>query len=335
MAQQNKYWTTIQQACIPDGGSWVSAAWGRGDASANKLRMLNGAFETYHILRKSVAACPDAGMRKEMDAELDDAGTDGSGWGVCDLDDAFQHWSQAGPWTDNNTKTYMNAHGVFGAATPGIAGAKFCWGLPTNSMPGPTAAVNFFNSLDKKLEDLKSAITGHNAEVANLAGAIKAKNAVKTGDAFKSISKWAGRAKKGMFLAPKPSDKFISDVLSGVASTGAQNVRDGSFGAFTGDATKAGSGATTLGVGGAMTFMNAIGNIDTFLSVHKSALSSGLFDNRTATAFAALSVACSFVPVLGSFYAAVVVKLPGFFESMKDLFEEHNRAIIRETFVNN
>jgi hypothetical protein len=342
VADQNSWWTGVQQAKIPDLDQ-VAADWGHGDAAANRLRMLNGAFEMFFILRKSIASCPDSTMRDLMTKELDDAGTAGMGIGVCDLDDAFQHWREPGKWTDNNTKTYMKANGIFGAAKPSIAGAKCCWGLPTNSMPGPTAATNFFNAMDSKMNDLSSAISGHNTAVASLKDALSAKNGPKTRDAFESISKFASKAKKVLFLAPKPNEQFLQDVFTGGSTVPG---RDGSFNNFTdlnapspfsskrSPAVRE-SNFDAAGGQAAVTFMQATTDVDTFLRVHKSALATGIFDNRTSTAFAALAVACSRVPVLGSFYAEVVQKLPGFFGAMKDMFEEHNRRIIRETFVNN
>src|SRR5688572_13480205 len=205
---QNLFWTGLKQATVWN-EDWVSASWGKGDGAANRLRMLNGAFEIYYILKNSIKMCDDSTMRELMMKELDDAGTQGFGIGVKDMDDAFQHWNQPGKWKDNNLKTYMKANGIFGAATPSIAGAQYCWGLPTNDMPGPEAATNFFNALDSKMSDLASAIRGHNAEVQKLSAAVAAKNAGTTGEALQSIAKYGNIAKKFMFLAPKASDTFL------------------------------------------------------------------------------------------------------------------------------
>ena len=333
MANQNKFWLGQQQAIIPD-LSWVAADWGRGDASANRLRMLNGAFELHFILRKSIENCPDATMRDLMTKELDDAGEAGWGIGVRDLDDAFEHWYGPGKWTDNNLKTYMKANGIFGAATPSVIGAQNCWGLATNAMPGPEAATNYFNSLDSKMDELASVINSHNTEAVNLSNAINAKSGDRTEQALHAVAKHAKRAKKLMFLAPKPNDTFWVDVFTGSAKSAVGGVSGpGSFSGFSD--TKPNPTTKVIGAVGAVTFMQAINDVDTFLSVHKSAMSTGIFDNQTSTAFAALAVACSRVPILGSFYAEVVKKLPSFFGAMNDMFKEHNRKIIRDTFVNN
>src|SRR5438477_292486 len=105
MPDMNSWWTGHNQALIPR-LDMVSAAWGSGDKAANKLRMLNGAFEIYFLLKTSIGQCEDSTMQAEMTKELDDAGTSGSGFGVNDLDDAFQHWRKPGNWTDNNEKSY-------------------------------------------------------------------------------------------------------------------------------------------------------------------------------------------------------------------------------------
>lgn len=340
MGQANKYWSGTQQARVFDDPKWVTAGWYRGSYSANRLRMLNGAFEIYFLLKKSIDACPDPDMRSLMTSELESAGDAGWGFGVCDLDDAFQHWLQAGPWTDNNTKSYMRANGIFGAQNPSIKGAQYCWGLATNMMDGgPTAAVNFFNALDSKLDDLSSAISSHNAEVANLANAINSKNGAKTRDALGTIASVAKKAKKLLFLAPKPNDTFLNDVYRGSPAGmlgGTSPNAHGSFTPFVDPKPGANRYSTTTvtGISAAGNFMTAVNDVDTFLKVHDGALRSGIFDNKTSTAFAALAVAVGKVPVLGSFYAEMVKQLPGFFASMKDLFEEHYRTIDRATRVN-
>jgi hypothetical protein len=339
-AQQNKYWTAQQQARIPETG-WVTADWGTGAYCANRLRMLNGAFEIYYRLKTSIDSCEDAELKKLMTEELNDAGTDGFGTGVRDLDDAFQHWLKPGPWTDNNTKTYMRANGIFGALTPSIKGAKYCWGLATNSMDGgPEGAVNFFNSLDKKMADLQGSIRGHNAEVSNLATAVTAKNGAKTGDALHAIAGYAKKAKRFLFLAPKPNDAFLSGIYSGRSSGNEY----GSFTPYvdlnppspiTGQKPPSRSSSTTVAAATAgANFLQATMDLDTFLTVHQNALRTGIFDNKTATEFAALTVVLGKVPILGSFYAEMVSNLPGFFASMKDMFEEHYRRIDRETRAN-
>lgn len=156
----NKYSMAHQQAVIPN-LSWVDATWGKGDYCANKLRMLNGAFETFFLLMKSIEDCDEDEPRQLMTAELKDAGDSGWGTGVTDLDDAFNDWLGPGHWTDNNVGNYYKAHGIFGAEKPALPGASTdCrWGLATNIMPGPLVAVNFFKALDDKMDDLKDALT--------------------------------------------------------------------------------------------------------------------------------------------------------------------------------
>jgi hypothetical protein len=345
MSQTNRYWLGQQQAKISDTDGWVSAKWGKGDNAGNKLRMINGAFEIYFLLKRSIGQCADPALKELMTKELDDAATEGMGVGVCDLDDAFEHWLQAGPWRDNNEKTYMRVNGIFGTAKPAIKGAEFCWGLASNAMPGPQAAVEFFNSLDGKMDDLSGAIRGHNSEVAQLVSAVSSKQSARTGDILHNVAKFANVAKKFLFLAPNPNDKFLTDVFTGSAATASPSSRAGYYTPFTdlnapspitGKASPPvrESNLDVLGGKAALTFLQAILDVDTFLSVHKNALRTGIFDNRTSTAFAALTVALGKVPILGSFYAEIVKNLPGFFAGMQNLFEEHYRTIDRMTRVN-
>jgi hypothetical protein len=346
MADMNKYWLGHYKAYVPD--TMNEAKWSRGESSANKRAMLNGAFETYYVLKRAIDDCPDAEMKTSMSVELSSAGTAGfySGTGVTSLDEAFQHWLKPGPWTDNNERTYMRAHGMFGAQNPAIVGTKYCWGLPTNSMPGPEFAVHFFDSLDSKMADLSGSIRNHNAEVANLAAAINAKEAQKTKNALSSIAKIAKAASKLMFLAPKPNDSFLTDVITGGTGTAFGGTAGNASGSFTrsvdlnapsplsGSPTRPGPGMNpSVTVVGA-TFLQTVMDIDTFLSVHSGMMKTGIFDNKTSTEFAVLAVALGKVPILGGFYAEVVKALPGFFAGMQNMFQEHYRNIDRQTRAN-
>jgi hypothetical protein len=327
VAELNEYWTGHKQANIGN-LSLVAAKWGSGAYSENRLRMINGAFEIYFLLKTSIGKCPDFDHRELMTDELDDAGTSGFGVGVKDLDDAFRHWKNGGTrWTDNNTTTYMKVGGIFGAGTPTIKGARFYWGQPTNAMDGPEAAVNFFNALDSKMTKLSNAITGHNGELAGLATAVGSKHSAKTKDALGNIAKFASIAKKFLFLAPNA------------------NSRDGFFNSFTdlntpslftqkaSPAVREGNLDVTGGKA-AGTFLSAISDLDKFLEVHDQALRTGIFDNKTSTAFAALTVALGKVPILGSFYAEIAKNIPGLIAGISELIQNHYRTIDRMTRVN-
>lgn len=338
MADMNKYWLGKQQAYVPD--YMIDASWARGDGAGNRLRMLNGAFELYYILKKAIDSCPNSEMQSAMGAELTSAGTAGFyQWGVTCMDDAFQHWMKPGNWKANDLKTYMKANGIFGGQTPNVRGAKYCWGLPTNDMPGPACATNFFNSLDSKMADLSGAIRNHNTEVVNLANAIQAKDAQKTKNTLSTIAKVAKGASKLMFLAPKPNDSFLTDVATGGTGSSFGGTDGNASGSFTRSVDVNPSGKpTTPGMNpsvtvAGVTFLQAVMDIDTFLTVHNNMMRTGIFDNKTSTEFAALTVALGKVPILGGFYAEVVKALPGFFVAFKDMNENYYRNIDRETQV--
>jgi len=310
MAHGNRYWLAAQQATVPDG--WVSEdalrKWvSKGGIRANSVRMLNGAFEAWFLLRRSIESCEDGTHKAMMLTELEDAGDAGWGTGVQDLDDAFEEWLEPGKWTDDNWGTYTHTRGIFGSAKPAIRGAQYYWGLSSNVMVGPVFAVHFFNDLDKKLADVESAINGHNKEVAQLASAVESKNGTKTSDSFHAIAKHASKAKKLLFLAPKMNESY------GYYGNFVEGKGGGSTGVLTGSGVK--------------TFLTAVADVDTFLSVHEQALRTGIFNNQTSTAFAALTVALGKVPVLGGFYAEMVKNLPGFFGSMSALIEDHYKRL--------
>lgn len=289
----NKYSEGHDEAKIPN-LSWVDADWGKGDNCINKLRMLNGAFETYFVLLQSIGQCEDAGQKSAMTSELQDAAENGWGFGVQDLDDAFTHWLAPGHWTDGNTASYMRVNGTFGTQNPAIAGVSTdcCWGLQTNIMPGPAAAVNFFNALDDKMDTLNTAIQAHNDQVKKLADGVTNKDSSAVDKAFRVIADKAKIAKKFLWLAPKLDD--------GPAATAIQ---------------------------GGKTFIKSITDIDTFLTVHKQALATGIFNNASATALAAFTVALGKVPVLGSFYKQMGKGIPGLISGVKDEMDEYYKKI--------
>ncbi len=300
----NKFSSGHDQARIPD-LSWVDADWGKGDNCANRLRMMNGAFETYFFLLSSIAECEDAGHRGVMTAELVDAAE--TGWrlsllpGVTDLDDAFNHWLQPGHWTDTNVGDYMKVNGSFGGQNPAMVGlsAACCWGLQTNIMPNaPLAAVNFFKALDDKMAILKGAIADHNEQVPQLVTAVTNKDESRVDKIFHTIADKAKIAKKFLWLAPTPDDSTAALALKGGA-----------------------------------TFIKSIADIDTFLSVHQQALQTGIFDNKTSTVFAALTLALGKVPVLGSFYKQIGKNIPGLIAGINAEFEDYYRRIDRMTQV--
>jgi len=301
----NKYSMAHQQANIPS-LSWVDAGWGKGDNCANKLRMMNGAFETFFVLLQAIQDCEDDEHRNVMTAELTDAGDAGWGSGVTDLDDAFTHWLGPGHWTDNNVGSYMKAHGMFGGQNPAFAGLSpsCCWGLPTNIMPGPLAAVNFFSALDDKMDKLQDAIQDHNEQLSLMAKAVASKNGSQVDKAFKAIAKAAKTAKPFLWI-PK---------------------------AF-GIVPKASDGPGGIAVQGGITFVKAISDIDTFLNVQQQALQTGIFNNETSTAFAALTFALGKIPVLGFFYKKIGQNIPGLIGCINAEIEEHYRMIDRMTQV--
>ena len=81
MGESNKYWTATDKAFIPN-LDWVSASWRTGDHCANKLDLINGAFEIYYLSRKSIDGnlwAVEALSRERPEGALHAAGPEGSG----------------------------------------------------------------------------------------------------------------------------------------------------------------------------------------------------------------------------------------------------------------
>ena len=73
-------------------------------------------------------------------------------------------------------------------------------------------------------------------------------------------------------------------------------------------------------------FLDAIGNIHDALTVYVDATRAFGGDRRAGLAFASLSYAMTFVPVLGTFYGTIIQKIPGLVSSWTDFMEEYHRT---------
>jgi len=290
MGQSNKYWTAYAQAYIPN-LDWVSASWGSGNYAANKLRLINAAFEIYYLSRKSINKCDDATQRTEMLKELEDAACAGWGSGVRDLDDAFEHWLEPGKWTDEHTASYYYSLGgthVFGHASQSLVPGGHFSGNGNSIQDGPEAGVNFLTAMDKKMKTLKGSLGGYYEAVALLARAWKEQDWKSVMDAFNKAARYGQASRPLLWFIP-------SEVKA--------------------------AGGTVFKFGGALV------KIHSFAGNYSSARR--IFDDKTSIAFAALCEAAKAVPVLGAFYSAMIEGIPGLALGVKETIEGHYRTIDR------
>jgi hypothetical protein len=193
MGTGNTYWNAIQKAVLDI--SNVRASWGQGDYCLNKVALMNGAFDIYYSARTSINRCPDADQTSKMLAELEGSATDGWGSGVQDLDDAFEHMvSNSGVWTDEHVSDYHR-------------GPESVWqGNRHFIQEGPAAGVNFLNSVNGKMAQLKSIFAKYEEQSGNLRQQYEHREWERAGDTLEEIEDYAGKAESLLWWAPTARD---------------------------------------------------------------------------------------------------------------------------------
>lgn len=174
--------------------SEIAADWAGKEHWLQSLSLLNKAFDVFYQARRGIAACPDSDMAYEMTKELEDAATEGCGFGgPDDLKEAFQHVEKnQHRWTDNTTRIY------FGGTDKLFS--------ETLVVEAPKAAVLFLNAMEDKLtklRDITSDLEKQNRVLQQAAqGSTEQWNWEQMGKALKEIEKKGGKAKKYLWWAP-------------------------------------------------------------------------------------------------------------------------------------
>lgn len=159
----------------------VSADWGSGSHCATRLDLANTAFDIYYRAMRNIQAVQDPTHRSRMQDKLIAARQSGFGWGVNDLEEAFEHLADNnGTWSDDNTKTYFG-------------GRRKCIARSLISQ-SPEAMVNFLNEVDDGMNEMSKVMEefGEQAEL------------IKRGqrrDDWATIGTALGRVKTGTELA--------------------------------------------------------------------------------------------------------------------------------------
>ncbi len=191
----NKYSNGSQKAVMTD-ALMKAPKWQPGQSYYGRgIGLLNIAFKLYYDARTGINSCPDSKQQSEMLDTLEGCATDGWGWGVTDLDDAFQHLIKNNDtWTDTNARSYS---GVFQQSLGGPC------------MDVPQAAVEFCSSVESKMKTLTQIFTEFNTQSDNVTKAVDTSNWELIQVALKNMKDNGGKAKKLMWVAPAK----VKDVL--------------------------------------------------------------------------------------------------------------------------
>ena len=184
----NPYWSGAQKAHLTP--AQISAPWGRpGKAhSLRSIAFVNRAFEIYYEALQRIGRCPDPEQARQMLASLHDAARTGWGFGVSDLEEAFEHLhDNRGRWTDKATKNY------YGGPNKVFQGAI---------IEAPVSIVNFMNAVDARLKELRRVVDRYHQQVRDLENAQRQDDWTRIGRITWEVKRWGERAKPFLWYAP-------------------------------------------------------------------------------------------------------------------------------------
>lgn len=295
----NRYWDGTAHAVLTR--ETVSARWGSGSHSSTRIDAANRAFCIWYHARKTIAATTDAPHVQQMRQSLEDCATEGWGSGVSDLQEALNHLAENNDrWTDDNTETYFGGNGK-----------AYNHGLISDM---PEGCTNFLDAVDEKLPELQRIMQDYQARCQALERMRPSPTQrpsdweqIKTNlDAIKTT---ADRAKPLLWLGPAVVHAAVPSTSARSAARRIEAFADGA----------------TPRVEGALKFLDVVGNIHDALTVYVDASRAMGGDRRAGVAFAALTYAMTFVPVLGGFYGAIVQKIPGLITNWRTFMTSYTR----------
>lgn len=296
----NQYWNGERHAVLTRHN--VSARWGSGSHSGIRIDAANRAFCIWYHAQQTLAESAGQPHWTQMYRSLTDCAEQGWGLGVSDLREALHHIDRNnGRWTDDNTKTYFGGEG------------KSYRRSLINDMP--EACANFLAAVDDKLPEVRTTLQEYQSRCQALqqfrpGPAQSSSDWERIKSNIDAIKTSAERAKPLLWLVPAAVTATVPLTTSGLSA----RARVEAFA----------DGATSQ-VSRAISFLDVVGNIHDSMTVYVQATQALGGDRRAGMAFAALSYAMTFVPVLGTFYGTIVQKIPGLITSWREFIRDYTR----------
>lgn len=278
----NKYWNGTEHAVLKK--TDVQAGWINTPYGSKGLKATNKAFCIWYHGRKTTNDAFSALMTRS----LEDCGKTGWGMGVNDLEEAFAHLiKNNGKWTDNTSSSFMYNGKVGGGM------------IDSSSIP--PSITEFLTAVDKMLPKLEAAMKTYQTECAQLQS-IKLLPSSPKSD-WEKMNKNLGKIKSA---AEKVSNYawLAPPVLTA-------NVPNTSAGWKTINSVQDATEKLTKRMDQTVKFLGAVGKITDGLTMYVQATQAFQGDKRMGVAFAGLSLALTYVPVLGGFYGEIVKQIPG------------------------
>ncbi len=288
----------------------VTADWiNQGGSSTRGLEATNKAFCIWY---NGVQTLQSA-YSSEMEESMTECATSGWGMGVDDLEEAFEHLvTEGGKWTDDtsSSQTY-NGRGIY-----------------VSNKAIPPSATNFLKAVDKLTEELSPALQVYS----RLSESIKFlandlfDNGLSTDNSkmnmikmhIESINNEAKKIKPHMWitqplidpipLAPKKLPNFAK------MSKFADRIDP--------------SDAVIHRMAKPVKFIDAVDKIDKSLKMYIKA-STTFGDEKVGMAFAGITFALTYVPILGGFYGRMVSEIPGLADNFKQFMFDYTGGYLR------
>jgi hypothetical protein len=276
---------------------WAHEAW-----SIQNLAFVNNAFEIYYKAKLTIEKISDWDHREEMLKQLDDCATHGYGFGIDDLDEAFNHLDHTGgKWIDASTAKYFpDDNKAFAKKFPFVE--------------GPTSIVNFMDAVDKMIRTFVKKIELYNKNYEILEERNKSKDWSGVSDTLGTLRTITKGVKPFLWIAPislrletveysgRVPTKHVTDSKV-VPSAPLQTARQQAW-------------------YGTLTYVEVIAKLDEAMSTYTSGMTSGM-GQPTSSALAALRlVVCQYLPILGGFYSEAIKIAPAIYNKFKSIIRE-------------
>jgi len=299
----NEYWNGSKHAYLKKddvSANWINASYGN-----RGLHATNKAFCIWYHARKTT----NAANSFEMSKTLEDCGYTGWGRGVDDLDEAFKHLiKNNGKWTDNTSGSFMyNGHcGDYMATGNGI-------NVPHDAIP--PSCRNFLTAVDDMTPKLQKVMQEYQRLLSAIQTIKLKPDSPKSDwerlkDNMETIKKSAEEVSRYLWLAPPTLQTFLPYTTPRrVMINRLSDVTD----------------KLTMRTNQTVKFLDVVGNLHDSLTLYVQATQAFNSDKRIGLAFAGLSYALTYIPVLGSFYGEIVKRIPGLVVNWKNFVTEYTR----------
>jgi hypothetical protein len=281
------WWDGKSQALLVPRNVYADWYVGKGAGGEQALQIANRAFQIYYDARRKIdmVSLSESGgweLYKACLETLHSLATEGSGFGVKDLEDAFKHLASKGTqWYDDNTGDYSGS-------------SKKSYSKTVHN--APEFAVNFLNAVDKNLMKLKNEVwvpyTGALKHLELLSTKPKtASDWEKYGAILKQVDQIGKYAKPFLWAAPQTQEKLL---LKGNKTL--LTIEPGRAIAH---------GATLKSI----SYVGVLAQIESGLSMYAKARASN-FSKTDSTLLALADFGFNYIPILGAFYSKAIALIP-------------------------